>query len=149
MPRALRRRSLEGLGLAITLAACGSSPSSPMTSPTLSPLPFVQGGYVLTLTGYGEFEDANGQLQPGCGGSARSGLDSTIVATGVTMSLEAGVWVGRPTTALGGSFELTFALGPEGPGAPGGGPGVAVMASGVVLNTIPNLFLLIAWPTCA
>jgi len=53
------------------------------------------------------------------------------------MSVESGVWVCRPTAAAGGSFDLRFESGPPGPGAPGGGPGVAATASGMVLNTLP------------
>jgi len=135
MPSALKCRSLKVLGLAVIVAACGSSASGPMTSPTASALPFVQGAYVLTLMGYDEFGAASGPIQPGCVGLARSGLGSDV-STAVTMSLERGVWVCRPTAAAGGSFELRFASGPLGSGAPGGGPGVAAAGSGVVLNTI-------------
>ena len=130
--------------LAITVTACGSSPGSPTTSRTASTLPFVQGAYVLTLMGSDEaVVVAGGAGQPGCVGLAHSGIGNDV-STAVTMSVESGVWIGRPTTAAGGSFELRFASGTEGLGAPGGGPGVAVTASGVVLNTIPFPFVSLA-----
>jgi len=41
----------------------------------------------------------------------------------------------RPASA---PFELRFAPGPLAPGAPGGGPGVTVTASGTIISTLPD-----------
>jgi hypothetical protein len=131
MPRVVMRRSLAGLVLTIVSASWGGSSTSP------SPLPFGQGLYAFGLGGSDAFSFGSGSSQPGCVGLGTSGLGN-LITTAATMSLEGGVWVARPATADAGSFELRFSTGPEGPGAPGGGPGIAATASGVVINTTPD-----------
>ena len=110
-------------------ASCGGSPTAPSSAAAL----FQTGVYSLTLTASDFISISDGPLVAACPGSGTSGIHS--VNTNIAMTLEGGVWHGRPTSPAGGSFDLQFVSGPAGPSAPGGGPGVVGTVMGLVLNT--------------
>jgi hypothetical protein len=74
--------------------ACGGGPTSPAP---VQPLPFRAGGYLLNLGAASV--DCNDERLPKVG---------TLLAVEVTLSVESGEWIGRPTTPDGGNFQLRF-----------------------------------------
>ena len=110
-------------------ASCGGSPVAPSPAASL----FRTGVYTLSLTASDFISIDDGPLVTACPGSGASGIHS--VNTNIAMTLESGVWHGRPTSPAGGSFNLQFVDGPAGPSAPGDGPGVIGTVTGLVLNT--------------
>jgi hypothetical protein len=113
----------------------GAACSAP-TAPSAGDLPLTAGTYLVQLRGSELFGIGAGPLMPGCPGISDTGLRT--VTTEIDITLESGLWVGRPRSASSGSFELRFLPGPLAPGGPGGGPGVTVTAVGTMVSTLPD-----------
>jgi hypothetical protein len=128
------RLPFVGAAVALLLVgACGSSPTVPSAS--ASALPLIAGTYLMEISGADLVFIGSGPVLPGCPGISDAGLRP--VRTEIDVTLESGIWRGRPRAVAAGSFELRFSPGPIGPGGPGdGGTGVVATATGTVINTL-------------
>jgi hypothetical protein len=116
--------------------SCGSSPTAPAAASSAQVLPFMGGTYFVQFAGADQVAIGGGPVMPGCPGISAAAVQS--VSTEIDLTLDGGVWRGRPHAAAAGSFEFRFAPGPVGPGGPGGGPGVAATATGSMSSTVPS-----------
>jgi len=115
-------RFAAACAIAGVLIACGSSACTSPTAP--GGLTLRSGTYLVQFSGG---EDA-------CPGMAAAGNIS--VTTSIEVSFVSRMWRGLPVSSASGTFELQFSPGPVGAGAPGGGPGVIVTATGTVMSTM-------------
>jgi hypothetical protein len=111
-------------------SSCGGSPTAPSADAARL---FRAGVYALSVTPFESVSLSSGPAMPGCPGAGSAGIH--VVYSEVTLTLEGGIWHGRPLSSAAGSFDFQFVAGPVGPGAPSDDGGIAGTGSGTIIST--------------